>query len=74
MDKFFWLVEVFELFSNMSTVANRLAGNVNAFVFVAELAFRQLKQMLIKNTKVDDKIYCPIYNVKLELKFNDAIS
>jgi hypothetical protein len=50
-----------------------IAHNVEAFVFVAELAFHQLEQMLIKNTNVDDKIYCPIYNVKLELKFNDAI-
>jgi hypothetical protein len=37
-------------------------------VFVAELAFRLPEQMLIKNTNVDDKIYCPIYNVRLELK------
>jgi hypothetical protein len=37
-------------------------------VFVAELAFRLLEQMPIKNTNVDDKIYCSIYNVSLELK------
>jgi hypothetical protein len=43
-------------------------------VFVAELAFRLLEQMPIKNTKVDDKIYCQIYNVQLEQKFNNAIS
>jgi len=51
-----------------------LAANGKAFVFVAELAFRLLEQMPIKNTNIDDKIYCPIYNVLLELKFNDAIS
>jgi hypothetical protein len=45
-----------------------IAANGKAFVFVAELAFRLLEQMPIKNTKVDDKIYCPIYNVQLEQK------
>jgi hypothetical protein len=54
-------------------VVNLLATNVEAFVFVAELAFRLLEQMPIKNTNVDDKIYCSIYNVKLELKFNFVI-
>jgi hypothetical protein len=44
-------------------VSNKLAHNVEAFVFVAELAFRQLEQMLIKNTKVDYKIYFSINNV-----------
>jgi hypothetical protein len=53
---------------------NKVAANGKAFVFVAELAFRQLEQMLIKDIKVDDKIYCQIYNVKLELKFINAIS
>lgn len=48
--------------------------NGKAFVFVVEFAFRLLEQMLIKNTNVDDKIYCLMYNVQLELKFNDAIS
>jgi hypothetical protein len=43
-------------------------------VFVAEFEIRLPEQMPIKNTNVDDKIYCPIYNVQLELKFNDAIS
>jgi hypothetical protein len=51
-----------------------MTGSGEAFVFVAELAFRLLEQMLIKNTKVDDKNYCLIYNVKLELKLNYAIS
>jgi hypothetical protein len=51
-----------------------VAHNVEAFVFVAELSFRQLEQVLIKNTKVDDKIYCQIYNVQLEQKLNNAIS
>jgi hypothetical protein len=55
-------------------VVIKVTANGKAFVFVAELAFRQLEQMLIKNTKVEDKIYCPIYNVKFEQKFNDAIS
>jgi hypothetical protein len=52
----------------------KVAANVEAFVFVAELAFRLLVQMLIKNTIVVDKIYRPIYKVKLDLKLNDAIS
>jgi hypothetical protein len=45
-----------------------VAHNGKAFVFVAELAFRQLEQLPIKNTNVDDKIYCQIHNVQLELK------
>jgi hypothetical protein len=51
-----------------------VAPNGKAFVFVAELVFSLLEQMPIKNTKVDNKIYCQIYNVQLELKFNFAIS
>jgi hypothetical protein len=54
--------------------ANIIATNGKAFVFVAKFEIRQLEQMLIKDIKVDDKIYCPIYNVKKELKFNFAIS
>ena len=52
----------------------KIAGNVLAFVFVAEFKIHLLEQIPIKNTNVDDKIYCLIYNVKLELKLNDAIS
>ena len=51
-----------------------MAHNVLAFVFVAEFEKHLLEQMSIKNTKVDDKNYYPIYNVEFELEPNDAIS